>query len=57
MCALVDRNASRGNYAELPKVSGLTCASLNQKVDQIFKHKCDFERYIEGLRLAGVPEK
>ena len=34
----------------------LTIASLTRRVKQIFKQESDFERYIEGMRLAGVPE-
>ena len=32
-------------------------AKLTQRAKQTFKYEEDFERYAEGLRLAGAPEE
>jgi len=36
---------------------GCSISSLRQRLSQAFRHAHDFETYLQGLRLAGLPEE
>jgi TolB-like protein len=57
-CALQgDLEKARAALDEATRLEpDLSIAKVTQRAKQVFKHEEDFERYVEGLRLAGAPD-
>jgi tetratricopeptide (TPR) repeat protein len=58
-CALKgDLAKARAALDEVKRLDpDFSIAKLTQRAKQTFKHEEDFERYVEGLRLAGAPDE
>lgn len=58
-CALQgDLEKARAALDEATRLEpDLSIAKVAQRAKQVFKHEEDFERYVEGLRLAGAPDE
>ncbi len=58
-CALKgDLEKARAALDEVKRlVPDFSIAGYTQRIKQVFKHEEDFERMVEGLRLAGAPEE
>jgi TolB-like protein/class 3 adenylate cyclase len=53
-----DLDGARSALADMNnRIPGITIKGIRQSLSSVFKQRSDFDRYMEGLRWAGMPEE